>query len=322
MQKQGRFSQWLPAALGCAMLALTTPAVGFAQQAMNAQSLTAKDVTPTAAELGPEWSQNSAGTRTVNGIELYVVTYSSPAGRVVKFTTGIGPADQNADELITFVRRVFEDAGETIISVQSQGYGDGRAFKSQVREGPYYWTSYMFRVKNLFSLVEYRSSANSADADQQAGSFARKQEGKMFATLAPPPPPTPTPAPAAPVAQPMPTPAPAAIAQPVAAPPVLVAGDPYCAPGEKPQFRFGFATLAEQIGGAMGTPTSCEYADPRGSGDTLQATSTGLGFYRRASNMPTFTTGFEHWALTSTGAVYWTGESIDPPETAQPVLPG
>jgi hypothetical protein len=36
------------------------------------------------------------------------------------------------------------------------------------------------------------------------------------------------------------------------------------------------------------------------------------------ANTPTFTTGFEHWALTAVGVVYWTGDSIDPPDSAQP----
>ena len=68
----------------------------------------------------------------------------------------------------------------------------------------------------------------------------------------------------------------------------------------------------------MGNPTSCEYGDPRGSGDTLQSTGKGLSFYRRSTNTPTFTTGFEHWALTPLGTMYWTGDSIDPPDAAQP----
>jgi hypothetical protein len=41
-----------------------------------------------------------------------------------------------------------------------------------------------------------------------------------------------------------------------------------------------------------------------------------LGFYRQHTNTPTFTTGFEHWGMTPTGMLYWTGDSIDPPPNA------
>jgi hypothetical protein len=70
--------------------------------------------------------------------------------------------------------------------------------------------------------------------------------------------------------------APAAVAAPAA--------DPYCRSGEQPQFRFGFASLKAELGARMGSPTSCEYDDPAGSGDTLQTTSTGLGIYRLRTN--------------------------------------
>jgi len=53
--------------------------------------------------------------------------------------------------------------------------------------------------------------------------------------------------------------------------------------------------------------------------DTEQNTTAGLAFWRKATNTPTFTNGFDHWALTSTGLVYWTGDSIDPPRTAAAV---
>jgi hypothetical protein len=45
----------------------------------------------------------------------------------------------------------------------------------------------------------------------------------------------------------------------------------------------------------------------------LQETSTGLAFYRASTNTPTFTDGFQHWALTAFGLVNWTGAAIDPP---------
>ncbi len=62
----------------------------------------------------------------------------------------------------------------------------------------------------------------------------------------------------------------------------------------------------------MGTPVECEHTNPV-NGDSLQQTTTGLAFYRKSTNTPTFTNGSEHWALTPTGTVYWTGGSIDPP---------
>ena len=89
-----------------------------------------------------------------------------------------------------------------------------------------------------------------------------------------------------------------------------------CAPGETPRYVFGFADLAAQLGEVMGAPVSCEYADPNGSGDTLQDTSTGLAFWRKSTNTPTFTDGATHWGLTPAGLVAWTGPSIDPPGLA------
>ncbi len=66
----------------------------------------------------------------------------------------------------------------------------------------------------------------------------------------------------------------------------------------------------------MGTPTTCEYADPAGTGDVHQDTTTGLAFWRKSTNTPTFTNGFDHWALTEQGITYWTGSTVDPPVAA------
>jgi uncharacterized protein len=63
----------------------------------------------------------------------------------------------------------------------------------------------------------------------------------------------------------------------------------------------------------MGHPTTCEFSDPDGSGDVHQETSKGLAFWRKSTNTPTFTNGFQHWALTPQGLVTWVGNSIDPP---------
>lgn len=86
-----------------------------------------------------------------------------------------------------------------------------------------------------------------------------------------------------------------------------------CPPGQQPSFHFGFAALRAQIGDVMGAPTSCEYADPAGTGDTEQLTSTGLAYWRKATNTPTFTDGVRHWALTAEGLITWTGPGVDPP---------
>jgi hypothetical protein len=88
---------------------------------------------------------------------------------------------------------------------------------------------------------------------------------------------------------------------------------PRCGPGESPTYVFGFASLHDQLDAGMGQPVSCEYADPNGSGDTLQDTTGGLAYWRKATNTPTFTDGATHWALTEIGLVSWTGPSIDPP---------
>jgi hypothetical protein len=91
---------------------------------------------------------------------------------------------------------------------------------------------------------------------------------------------------------------------------------PRCEPGQVPTFVFGFAALKAQLGDSMGEPASCEYADPNGTGDTLQDTSRGLAFWRKSTNTPTFTNGGTHWASTPQGFVTWTGARVDPPALA------
>jgi hypothetical protein len=87
-------------------------------------------------------------------------------------------------------------------------------------------------------------------------------------------------------------------------------------------YRSGFADLKAQIGARMGNPSSCEYPDPKGTGDTEQTTTSGLAFWRKSTNTPTFTNGFDHWALTSNGLLYWTGDSVDPPVVTAAVPTG
>lgn len=93
---------------------------------------------------------------------------------------------------------------------------------------------------------------------------------------------------------------------------VAQAGD-RCPPGQSPSYTAGFANLSAQVGDAMGQPVTCEFPDPNGTGDVHQKTSAGLASWRKSTNTPTFTDGYNHWALTSAGMVTWTGSSIDPP---------
>jgi len=98
--------------------------------------------------------------------------------------------------------------------------------------------------------------------------------------------------------------------------PGLAQPAPHCGSTQAPGYQFGFANLSALLGPTMGSPVSCEYADPNGTGDTLQDTSVGLAFWRKATNTPTFTDGSSHWGLTDVGLVAWTGSSIDPPALA------
>ncbi len=98
-----------------------------------------------------------------------------------------------------------------------------------------------------------------------------------------------------------------------APPPAKASDADRCGPGGPPQFVFGFADLKSRLGDAMGDPATCEFPDPSGSGDIHQGTTTGLAFWRKSTNTPTFTNGSDHWALTPDGLVAWTGDTVDPP---------
>jgi hypothetical protein len=103
-------------------------------------------------------------------------------------------------------------------------------------------------------------------------------------------------------------------------PAALAQTAPYCSPGTSPRFTDGFAALKAGLGPIMGEPLECEHADAS-SGDILQQTTTGLAFWRKSTNTPTFTDGYRHWALTARGLVAWEGSSIDPPATARGAAP-
>ena len=95
---------------------------------------------------------------------------------------------------------------------------------------------------------------------------------------------------------------------------------PHCSPGQEPVFMFGFAHLKSLLGDKMGEPIECEHANPE-NGDTLQQTTTGLAFYRKSTNIPTFTNGWEHWGLTVEGLILWTGDAVDAPGYEPPSTP-
>jgi hypothetical protein len=283
-----------------------------AQATMNAQSIV---LSP--AELGAGWQKAGERERTVAGTNLYEIAYAGPSGRLALFTIGVAPNADVAEAIITAVKP------EGATSVQGNAFGDGRAFKLQASAGQLQYTAYVFRVRNVFAFTEHFGAPGNTEAEAQA----RAQERKMWAlfsapaTATPvpptPAPPTATPPPAIPTPIPTPVPVPP-VATPEPAPVPPVAQGPLgCRPGEQPEFVFGFAAMKERLGDRMGTPISCEYGDPAGSGDTLQDTSTGLAFYRKSTNTPTSTNGFEHWGLTSAGLVYWTGSSIDPTPDAE-----
>ncbi len=98
----------------------------------------------------------------------------------------------------------------------------------------------------------------------------------------------------------------------------VTATAPNCPDGQEPRFALGFADLKLSLGDPMGEPLECEHSDPA-TGDSLQTTTTGLAFYRGSTNVPMFTDGWKHWALTSYGLVFWEGEAVDPPGDLFPV---
>jgi hypothetical protein len=100
-----------------------------------------------------------------------------------------------------------------------------------------------------------------------------------------------------------------------------VAAQAGCSLGSGPGYQSGFAQLYTELGDTMGDPVSCEYADPKGTGDVLQNTANGLAFWRKSTNTPTFTNGVQHWALTGDGLLNWTDDRIDPPGVTPPPAP-
>jgi hypothetical protein len=95
----------------------------------------------------------------------------------------------------------------------------------------------------------------------------------------------------------------------------LLSESPHVSDGcdpNKPSFLYGFAAMKAQLGGTMGDPLECEHSIYVG-GDTRQQTTTGYAYYRPSVNVPAFTNGTDHWALTDAGLVHWIGDVVDPP---------
>ena len=117
----------------------------------------------------------------------------------------------------------------------------------------------------------------------------------------------------------VPTPSPTVTVRPVAAPSAApkptVAAD-VCGSSAL-RFLNGAAALKAALGADMGDPTECERVVDA-AGNTEQKTTTGLTYYRAASNLPVFTNGFDHWALTPGGVVHWTGDDLEPPPDTEP----
>ena len=80
----------------------------------------------------------------------------------------------------------------------------------------------------------------------------------------------------------------------------------------RPSFQYGYASLRQRLGTIMGEPLECEHTIHI-NGDTRQLTTTGYAYYRTAANVPAFASGADHWALTGSGLVYWSGDVVDPP---------
>lgn len=86
---------------------------------------------------------------------------------------------------------------------------------------------------------------------------------------------------------------------------------PFCTDTQKPALAAPIAPLGQRLGSLMGEATECPHDNPE-NGDLLQQTSAGLAYLRRASQRPTFTDGYRHWAILGDQVVYWEGYSPDP----------
>lgn len=306
-------------ALSVVLLAAMTFGPAFARNGMALQSLSPQAIAVTKEELGPNWiktgdSGNRSALWNTYSVE-YENTKDFPELRITSFTVGVAGETRGLDPLINYLRESLEARGFAISSLVNEGFGDGKGFRGNRNiPGGGVAVVYMFRVKTVVGIADALGPASKeGEVQALALKHARMQEQRLWAAFAPPATPTPVPtavpAPIVDVPAPIPTPTPA---------PVVVATAPFCQPGEEPAFRGRIAALKEQVGDAMGIPTSCEFADPAGSGDMQQITSTGLVAYRGTTDTVTFTAGVERWASTPEGLVYDNGAQVQPAPEAPP----
>jgi len=236
------------------------------------------------------------------------------------FHTDVGWWVGQINTVLGIIHRRYPNTRQIVLHPVVGGPGGGmcRIGGQDVRAAfnhPYIWQA-INQVAGGNVVVGFDSTVRScSDYADTTGHLTDDAKGPIGQTIGrfyasgqstPPAPPI-----APPIAPPAPPLEPAPPEQP--APPPASFGA-FCAPGIAPDFSSGFAILRSAIGDSMGAAMSCEFGDPQGSGDVLQATSTGLAFYRVSTNTPTFTDGWNHWGLTGDGVVYWTGGSIDPPQ--------
>ncbi len=282
-----RFVRLLPVLV--LLLTLIVPIAALAGQSIDIKSLAL-----TEQEIGGSWRFSQEIGPEPSGLESLGTYYGVIFGntqnpRLAYIELWSTVNESSTAQLVIRVRESFEAAGYSCAPTEM---GDGPAFRcSVIRDSDGYAVEvYLFRVRSVIVASNVAGPEGASGLQSLAHDIGVLQEAKIRGIIQPPPPP--------------PTP--------------VSTGPAFCQPGQSPQFVFGFAALKAKLGAAMGDPIECEHANPE-NGDTLQQTTTGLAFYRKSTNTPTFTNGFQHWAITSQGLVYWTGDSIDPPASATPV---
>jgi hypothetical protein len=232
--------------------------------ALAAQPVDPKSLALTASDLGPGWTLSSEEFSETG----YSADYRHQDGVVLLLAVQVHPSSEAASQALQERRQSDEQAGW---SCQDAAIGDGPSTRCYLFLLDLHKRT--FRVQNvtatliccLRSVIVVGSGENEALVPLLEDLSAR-QANRIRDTLLPPPPP----------------------------------GPPFCEAGKQPEFAFGFAQLKARLGDKMGDPIECEHTNVD-NGDSLLQTTTGLAFYRKATNTPTFTNGFEHWALTAQG---------------------
>ena len=261
------------------------------------------------ADLGPEWQVGQPGPSgdATSYEALYVSGPGQVATRAAEFSVVLASDAELARALVVQQALSERDRGYTLEEGTGDTWqlGDSPVFHATRSTTSAAAVGYALRIGTVAIWVGVAAvPGQDADLAAQALRFAHLEEARVRSALASAPN-----APSGAVVVPMATPAPTPV------PPLAsVDSATYCPAGQSPRFTGGFAALQDQLGDTMGQPLECEHPDSA-SGDTLQRTTTGLAFYRKSSNTPTFTDGSTHWALTPDGAQTWTGDSIDPPPT-------